>query len=131
MLYDYHRFSRNIPSIIVWNIVIRNGKNFRFLTMSEASFANELEETTLLEKSALLENTRFIYFSSKGVVIINSGHRGEGICPGYQNLWLYFTKLWKLLLGFYRAPKTFRQKSLKVWGNKTCTYDKQKLTKKL
>ena len=48
------------------------------------------------------------------------GTRAEGISQGYQNLWLYF----------YQATKTFCHKSLKVWGTKTCTYDKQKLTKK-
>ena len=62
--------------------------------------------------------------------LLISGTGAEGICPRYQNLWLYFTSLWKLLLAFYRDTKTFCHKSLKVWGTKTCTCDKQLLTKK-
>ena len=40
------------------------------------------------------------------LLILGTG--AEGICPGYQNLWLYFTRL---LLSFYRATKTFCHKS--------------------
>ena len=41
------------------------------------------------------------------------------ICTGCQNLWLQFNGLWKSLLTFYRATKTFCHKSLKIQETKT------------
>ena len=62
--------------------------------------------------------------------LVISGTGAEGIYPGYQNLWLHFTGLWKLLLGFYQATKTFCHKSLNLRVTKTCACDKQNLQNK-